>query len=273
MFIYRRFIPTFPLNQLIDFLWYYEGYTPVYSKEKLLPDGTIEIVINLQEEPRRLYDRQDFEKATLYKQSWVSGERKEYIIIESGFQSSMMGIHFKPGGAYPFFAFPISEITDRVEELDLLWGSFIQSARQQILDTIGIEAKFKALEKCLLLQIKQDFAINPCIAYAVGQIIREPQNITLENLSRKIGFSQKHFISLFDRWVGLNPKAFVRICKFQKVLQLIEQNQSINWAEIVFACGYYDQAHFIKEFQAFSGINPSAYLRQKGDFLNYIPIV
>ena len=87
-----------------------------------------------------------------------------------------------------------------------------------------------------------------------------------------VGITQKHLISQFERVVGLRPKSFARVCKFQRVVNLIEQQNSIEWSAIALDCGYYDQAHFIKEFQAFSGLNPSAYINLRGDYVNYIPI-
>jgi AraC-like DNA-binding protein len=77
---------------------------------------------------------------------------------------------------------------------------------------------------------------------------------------------------IYEKVVGLRPKSFARVCKFQKAVNLIEQQNQIEWSAIALDCGYYDQAHFIKEFHAFSGLNPSAYLTQRGDYVNFIPI-
>ena len=96
--------------------------------------------------------------------------------------------------------------------------------------------------------------------------------MAIRDLAATIGITQKHLITLFDKFVGLKPKLFERICKFQSVLKTIEVGRTVQWTDVALACGYYDQAHFIKEFQAFSGLNPARYLVDKCEYPNYVPI-
>jgi AraC-like DNA-binding protein len=84
--------------------------------------------------------------------------------------------------------------------------------------------------------------------------------------------SHKHFIHEFRRHVGLTPKVFCRIRRFQEVLARIQAQKQVNWIDIAYACGYYDQAHFIRDFQAFSGLNPSAYVGRALEDRNFVPI-
>ena len=87
-----------------------------------------------------------------------------------------------------------------------------------------------------------------------------------------MGISHKHFIAQFRAVVGLTPKRFCRIRRFQQVLAEVEARQAVKWADLACACGYYDQAHFVHDFQGFSGLNPSAYLTQRGEYLNFVPM-
>ena len=184
----------------------------------------------------------------------------------------MVGIRFRPGGAYPFFRFPISELSESVTELDLIWGRLVDEIREQLLEMESPEDRLLRLESFLLRQVQRALEPNRTIAFAVYQLQHSPQFLAIRELAGRIGITQKHLISQFEKIVGLRPKSFARICKFQKVVNLIERESQVEWASIAHECGYYDQAHFIKEFQNFSGLNPSAYLSQRGDYLNYIPI-
>jgi AraC-like DNA-binding protein len=96
--------------------------------------------------------------------------------------------------------------------------------------------------------------------------------LTIAAIQEKTGFSNKHFIHLFEKYVGASPKTYLRIMKFQRVLRAVEEARQIQWTDIAYSCGYYDQAHFIKEFKRFSGFNPGAYLSERGEFLNYLPV-
>jgi AraC-like DNA-binding protein len=86
-----------------------------------------------------------------------------------------------------------------------------------------------------------------------------------------LGTSHKHFIERFWRDVGLTPKRFCRVRRFQMVLEALAQKRLVDWGDLACACGYFDQAHFIHDFKAFSGLTPTAYLDRRGEYLNFVP--
>ncbi|MCA1573694.1 MAG: helix-turn-helix domain-containing protein [Acidobacteria bacterium] len=184
----------------------------------------------------------------------------------------MVGIRFRLGGAYPFFRFPISELSESVTELDLIWGRLVDEIRDELQEIGSLERRLLRLETFLLRQVQRSLEPNRLITFAVHQLQHSPQFLAIRDLASMIGITQKHLISQFEKIVGLRPKSFARVAKFQKVVNLIEQQKQIEWSAIALECGYYDQAHFIKEFHSFSGLNPSTYLTQRGDYVNYIPI-
>ena len=79
-------------------------------------------------------------------------------------------------------------------------------------------------------------------------------------------------IKIFKEHVGVTPKVFLKIIRFQKALQEIETHKTVNWTSIAFESGYYDQAHFINDFKEFSGFTPNQYLKMQSDFANYIAV-
>jgi AraC-like DNA-binding protein len=94
----------------------------------------------------------------------------------------------------------------------------------------------------------------------------------MTELADQIGISSRRFIQLFSNEVGLTPKLFTRVRRFQQVLQNIQTGAELSWVDMAASCGYFDQAHFIHDFKEFSGINPSTYLAQKTGHLNHVPI-
>ena len=109
-----------------------------------LADGAIELIIDLDPEPKKLFHDEHSEQFRSCKKAWISGERTRYIIIGSG-NTSMIGIRFRPGGAYPFFSFPISELNDSVIDLDLILGRLVDDIRDQLLEVDSLEARFVLL--------------------------------------------------------------------------------------------------------------------------------
>ncbi len=91
-------------------------------------------------------------------------------------------------------------------------------------------------------------------------------------MAEELGVSQKHLIARFHKQVGLTPKSLLRVFRFQKVIQELEEKGKVDWLQIVTDCGYYDQAHFIRDFYAFSGIRPGLYKNSRGEYTNYLPV-
>lgn len=269
---HKLHFPKPPLSQFVENIWYYEGAHAEYTREKILPDGAIELIIDLDSWPKKIFDDEvTTECFRTVKKAWISGERTRYIVIGAD-NSHMIGIRFKPGGAYPFFGFPISELSEYVTELDLIWGSMIYDIRDQLLELGSADEKLLRFESFLLEQVKRSLVPNKAIAFAVHQLQHSPQFLAIRDLASQIGITQKHLITQFEKVVGLRPKSFARVAKFNKVLNVIEHTKQVEWASIAYECGYYDQAHFIKEFHNFSGLNPSAYLTRRGDYVGYIPL-
>lgn len=270
--IHKLHFPPPPLSQFVENMWLVEGFAADYTREKILPDGAIELIIDLDTQPKTIFEAEASERFRTVKKAWISGERTRYIVIGAARNQSMVGIRFRPGGAYPFFGFPISELSESVTELELIWGSLVDEIRNQLLEIESPEARLPRLESFLLGQAKRSLEANRLIAFAVHQLQHSPQFLAIRDLANTIGITQKHLITQFEKVVGLRPKSFARVCKFQKVINLVERQNQIEWAAIASDCGYYDQAHFIHEFQAFSGLNPSTYLTQRGEYVNFIPI-
>ncbi len=270
--ILKIHIPAPPLNQFVENMVYHCGYNPLHSRERLLPDGSVDIVIDLTEIPKNVYENEDFNRNTAFRRGWISGFRREFISIDAGQNSEMLVIRFKSGGAYPFLQFPLQEITDQVVELDNIWGRKFFDLREQLHNIRSIPQRFARVEQFLHQRLGDICAPDPCIAYAVNAIRNTQTALSIKHLREQVGYSHKHFIHLFEKHTGTTPKYFSRIMKFQRILQRLETQQSIQWSQIALQCGYYDQAHFINEFRHFSGINPSAYLGEKGEYINYIPL-
>jgi AraC-like DNA-binding protein len=270
--IHRLHFPQPPLSQFVENLWLVEGHTADYTREKILPDGAIELIIDLDSEPKAIFDAETSAYFRTVKNAWISGERTRYLIIGAARNQSMVGIRFRPGGAYPFFNFPISELSESVTELDLIWGRLVNEIRDELMAVEPIEQRLPRLESFLMRQARRSLEPNRLMTFAIHQLQHSPQFLAIRDLANTIGITQKHLISQFEKVVGLRPKTFARVCKFQKVVNLLERQKEFEWAAVASDCGYYDQAHFIHEFQAFSGINPSAYLTQRGAYINFIPI-
>jgi len=267
-------IPPPPLTDYVELITYYKGYNPPHTIERLLPDGGIDLIIDLTNVPKYIYDNETLTETQSCKRAWISGMRTEYISIQArAAESEMLVIRFRPGMAWSFLHMPVLEIKDKVVEAELVFGNELLSFREQLLEQAEPKQKFIIAERYLLQRIKNHFEVHPAIRYCIAQIGCSPSQASIREITLKTGYSSKHLISLFGKYAGINPKQYVSVLKFQQAVQMLEGNRAqINWASLALDCGYYDQAHFINEFKRFSGFNPSAYMELRGDYKNYIPV-
>ena len=187
----------------------------------------------------------------------------------------MLIVAFKRGKAYPFYPMPVSELTDHVVSADLIFRRAILDLREQLLAAASIHQMFLLVEKflfqCAADRLSSEYT-SRCMEYAVSSIVNRPNWLDFRQLSEQIGYSQKHFIGLFKRQVGVTPKQYLKIMRFQQAVLKMEIGQSIDWSYFAQQNGYYDQSHFINEFRIFSGFTPSEYMHRKTDMLNYVPV-
>lgn len=269
--IFEQHTPSGILSEFIENIVFYEGYSTQHLVDKLLPDGSINLLMDMSNKPSKLYYDLELKKSTDYTGSFISGQHKGYMLIEAN-HSAMMVTRFKPGGAYPFFDFPISNLNDSVKQLEPIWGEQVEITRKKIMTEKDVRKKFEIAEDFYLLRIKRDFKRDESFEKVLDHLYSNPQNSSIKELAELMQVSQKHLISLFDKRVGLKPKNLARIFRFQKAIQKLEHQEKIDWIDMAHECGYYDQSHFIRDFLEFSGINPSDYPHLKGEYMNYIPL-
>ena len=269
---FLRHKPAPPLAHFVDVLWLYEGYDVTHEKERLLPDGTVELVINLREDCIRVYDSHLPDEFHTIPGCVVSGPRSEFFVFDTAGEASTVGVHFKPGGAYPFLGLPSCELHNQSVALEDLWGQASAHLRERLLEAATPEEKLRVLEACLLEQLLKPTEPHPAVGFAVRQLCGPMRSAPVSRMADELGFSQRRFIQLFSNEVGLTPKLFSRVSRFQRIIRTAHAVGEINWAEMALDCGYYDQAHFIHDFRSFAGITPSEYLERKTPHVNHVPM-
>jgi len=144
--------------------------------------------------------------------------------------------------------------------LDLIWGSLASELRDRVRDASTPEEKFQAMETALLERVNRRLELHPAVRYALGEFAREPHIRSVLDVAREAGLSRHRFAQLFRQQVGLTPKLYCRLHRFQGVLRQIASGAAVDWADLALSGGYYDQAHLANEFRSFSGISPGSYL-------------
>ena len=266
----RVYTPGPPLSDFVEVLWLCQGLQPVHEKERIMPTGSMQLLINLNEGSLSVYDRSG-RRRTLGPCA-LHGAQSEFVVIDTAQQEFIMGACFRPGGAVPFLRMPACELHGEHVPLDTLWGAAAAEMRERVLEADTPEAKLRVLEAVLLERAARRLDRHKAVAFALGQF-QLAACPTVVQVSEQIGLSQRRFIQIFREEVGLTPKLYHRVRRFQHVLQRIHQGQRVVWTDVALDCGYFDQAHFVHDFRAFSGLNPTAYLMHRTPYQNHVPIL
>jgi len=273
---FHHHIPSEPLSHFISLIWFGDDYIVPHALERVLPTGEMSLIINLWENRTRVYNADDPRRFQTFDGAIVAGAYSAFTVIDTDEQRSTAGVVFRPGGAFPFLGLPAGELQDSNASLSDLWGRQAASdLREQLLGARSPEAKFAILERALLSRMNAPVeSTHPAVTFAVQNFRLRP-NHPVSKVTDRIGLSERRFIQLFSQQVGLTPKLFCRVQRFQRVLRNITSlaaNSAIDWPQIALTCGYFDQSHFIHDFRAFSGINPTTYVANKTQFQNHVAL-
>ncbi len=265
--------PAPPLDRFVELIWVMESGPAPHPKERLLPDGSVELVFSLHEERFAVYGGENLERREIFRGNVVCGPHSQSFAIDTSTETRVAGVHFQPGGAYPFLKLPFGELHNVQAGLDEFWGRAAASrVRERLLGARTPEAKARVLEETLLAAAGGVPERHPAVAFALNEFHGTPETQNIAAVSDRIGLSARRFIDVFRKEVGLTPKLFCRVRRFQKVLRVISTGRAVDWPQVALACGYFDQAHFNHDFRAFSGINPSSYLANYGGHANHVPM-
>jgi AraC-like DNA-binding protein len=192
--------------------------------------------------------------------SWWVGIWDTYHAVDWPPSVRLFGVHFKPAGAYPFLRIPLSEMNGQVVPLDAIWGAYADEIRERLDAAPTIQAGFALLEQWLLRHLFSAPQSLEMVQRAVEEIARVHGTLPIQRLSNQLGVSQNYLGAQSKRLVGISPKRAARFFRFAHVLRLIDVAPSVDFTFLAHQAQFYDQAHFNKEFVAFTGHNPSEYV-------------
>lgn len=249
--------PCAALAPFVRWLWIAEDYVPgPHTTERILPSAETSLIVDL-----RMPDRVG-----------LSGPRTVGFELTTAAQFAVAGIQFSPGGAYPFLDVPLTELRNQHVPLSALCGSLGRELQEALVQHgRPAEMRLKEAESVILRRLRsRQRPLHPAVEWSLGALSdgSGPVSAVLEH----IGISHRRFSDLFRTQVGLTPKRFARVERFQRTLRRIREGRHANWTELAMELDYHDQPHFIHDFRAFSGMTPSEYERLTPDHYNHVPL-
>jgi AraC-like DNA-binding protein len=268
---YERIRPNAPLSEYVEHLWLVAG-GQMPRRERILPSGTVELVVNLHVDRVCIEGSIDAPRARAFSGTVVSGTYASALIVDASQHAAMLGVHFRPAGASVVLGVPCGELTDAHVDLEAIWSAATaRELRERLCAAPTHRARLAYLEQCLTQRLAPGRAVHPIVHGALARFTAAGRAPRVEDVARSLGVSHRTLLTLFSAQVGLPPKRFCRIDRFQRVHALAQRAGRIDWSRVALACGFSDQAHLANEFRRLCGVTPTEYeqaLRERTHLLS-----
>lgn len=236
------------------------------GRERIFPDGCIEIIFNHGDRFRKYDSETDFH---IQPPAFIHGQLKTYFELEPTGSVGIFSARLHPAGLQPFIDFDVDTFTGSTLTITDVWGEDGAKLEQVILTCADNNQRIAVLEKFLLEKRDTLKVDNAPVEVSVDAIIESVGTIPIESVAGKLGISKRQLERKFTAAVGISPKLFARITRFQNVLHLIENKEFKSFTATAYDGGFYDQAHFIKDFRDFTGLNPKQYFAENLEMVKH----
>jgi AraC-like DNA-binding protein len=264
------YFPSGPLSRLVDFLWLHEQDDHAPVEERTLPTGSMQLIVSLTDAGVGHFAA---DGALRTPPALITGVSSTYGTISPASMGVLMGAAFRPHGAATFLDLPASELHGVAPALNELWGCAATELRERLLYAEDDQRRFQILEQVLLERLAAAATPrDPAVAYAVRRLEDADEISGVREIAESAGVSMGRLARAFSDEVGLTPKLFGRVRRFQRALGLLFGSDEPALAQVAADSGYYDQAHFCHDFRAFAGITPGQYLDARTASQNHVKV-
>ncbi len=259
---YREVQPNRHLARFIECFWFLEGDAPASNSqpERILPDGCVEIILNFAA-PFSAIDQAG--QRTIQPQHFLVGQMTQPIFIAPTGAVHLIGIRFHPGGTVPFIDLPMHETINRVIELGAISGTFENELLNAIDSSGEIVEAISSLETVLTNRLGQSKNKSRLLQLA-ATVVNAAGQISIDDLAEQAAMSSRQLRRAFLQEIGIGPKLLCRLLRFQQVFAAFDRDDQ-EWASVAVACGYYDQAHLIRDFRQFANETPASLLEKSSE--------
>lgn len=250
---FQNYQPGFPLSEFVESIWSMSHSGVPSSLQRVCPTGAMELVIHLAERTMTFYID---EASQTVRAPLIAGPYSKSFLVDLSDFTAVLGVRFRPGAARLFFPVRADELHNLDIPLDDLFPKDAARMVDQLSSVHDFAAQCRVIEKYLKDKLRYGVPLHPAVQHAVSEFLREPGMRAIADVQSETGLSHTRFIQLFRESVGMTPKLFCRVRRFSSVLHRLEKGLPVSWAALAADCGYFDQAHLIHDFRAFSGITP-----------------
>lgn len=254
---YKVYTPSPELQPFVKCFWSLDGEKqdePV--RQRVLPDGCMEMIFHYGDHYRQFFDDGS---SAVQPRSFIFGQIARYIEIAPTGVTGIIAARFNPEGLTPFLETDVSLLEEKAVGLSELFGEKGLLIEQAVLATNDNEQRIKAIESFLLSLLQLPQATDNVARSCVEVILQSQGQMGMQELAGKLNLNRRQMERRFTSAIGMSPKQLARVVRLQATLKMLEQKKFTSLTSLAYENGYYDQAHFIKDFKEFTGMSPKSF--------------
>ncbi|MBM9499950.1 helix-turn-helix transcriptional regulator [Leptospira sp. 201903071] len=240
--IHARYLPSSSLEFFIEHHWTVEwdfrGKEPQLAET--LPHPNVHLVID---------------RGNSRIQGIIEG-KFSYLLKNFG---KVWGIKFKPGAFYQFYKKPIHSIRNRSIPIDSVFSVDVPSLENSILSAKNDEERLETMELILLQNLPKPDQNVLWIQEVIDYILKNPDIHKVDDLANRLRIHKRTLQRQFGRYVGVTPKWVIQRYRLHEAAERLENGEDVDGIQLALDLGYFDQAHFIKDFKTIVGKSPEQY--------------
>jgi AraC-like DNA-binding protein len=238
----------------VEVVWHSEG-TASEPRDRHVPSNTVELLVNLGD-PFQLVEPTG---AAIFTETWLAGVQWGPVVTEQPRRHAVLGVRLRPPAAHALLRRPMSEVSGVVADLEDLVGRSAHALAERCGNAPSVEARLAVAAAWVTERLANGPAVHPAVAWAAEAIERSGGAVSIAALRAETGFSKTRLATAFREQIGVTPKRYARIVRFQRTLGMLATDAA-PLADVAASAGYYDQAHMTAELRDMSGFTPGELL-------------
>ena len=253
--------PSPILSQYIKYYWVLKTDEVEPVMVQTIPSGCVHLVFHRGE-------NLNIQSKGLQPKNFIRGQFSTYGSLISEGNIDMIAVIFHPLGLTPFVRCSMSELYNHYINVEDLEDIELNDLKRNISVEPAVETCIRLIERFFMQRLVDADCNYQRTQHAIRQIINQPQ-IDVNTLAESTCLGYRQFKRVFTDHVGMSPKEYYRVVRFQRALYLLQNHPGMELVDLAYSCGFYDSSHLVKDFKEFTGCSPTQYLSSRSPYSTF----